>query len=226
MKHEINLDDEPIRLFKSGALEFFTHIHPAVIVLIWTPVVVWNLMQPSLDPAIALGTGAAAIAFLLGIAIWSFTEYAMHRFVFHWAPKNPGPRLERIIYLFHGIHHHQPQCKTRLVMPPMVSVPLALGFWFLFKLAFVSVLHATSWLHPTFAGFLAGYIGYDLIHYATHHLPMEWGPMKTLKRYHMQHHFKTPDQRYGVSSPGWDVVFGTKPDEKPTARKASKAAEA
>jgi sterol desaturase/sphingolipid hydroxylase (fatty acid hydroxylase superfamily) len=42
---------------------------------------------------------------------------------------------------------------------------------------------------------------------------MDWGPMKALKRYHMQHHFKTPDLRYGVSSPIWDVVFGTKPGE-------------
>jgi sterol desaturase/sphingolipid hydroxylase (fatty acid hydroxylase superfamily) len=220
MKHEINLDDEPIRLFKSDFLEFFTHIHPAVIVVIWTPVVMWNLMQPSLDPSIALSAGSIMLAFLLGIVIWSFTEYTMHRFVFHFSPKNPGPRLERIIYLFHGIHHHQPQLKTRLVMPPMVSIPLALGFWYLFKLVFVTLLHATPWLHPTFAGFLMGYIGYDLIHYATHHLPMEWGPLKALKRYHMQHHFKTPDQRYGVSSPSWDVVFGTKPEQK-NARKSS-----
>lgn len=214
MKQEINLEDEPIRLFKSNLLEFFTHIHPAVIVVIWTPVVIWNLWQPYLDPSIALGTGSVALAFLLGLVIWTFTEYAMHRFVFHYMPENPGPRTERIIYLFHGIHHHQPQMKTRLVMPPMVSIPLAILFWLLFKLVFVTLLHAPAWLHPTFGGFIAGYIAYDLIHYATHHLPMEWGPLKTLKRYHMQHHFKTPDQRYGVSSASWDVVFGTKPEEK------------
>jgi sterol desaturase/sphingolipid hydroxylase (fatty acid hydroxylase superfamily) len=226
MKHEINLEDEPIRLFKSDFLEFFTHIHPAVIVVIWTPVVMWNLMQPFMDPAISLPARSVAIAVLLGILIWSFTEYAMHRFVFHWAPKDPGPRLERMIYLFHGIHHHQPQCKTRLVMPPLVSIPLALMFWFLFKLAFVTVLHAYAWLHPTFAGFLIGYVGYDLIHYATHHLPLDWGPMKYLKRYHMQHHFKTPDQRYGVSSPSWDMVFGTKPEDKSKTSKAAGGVEA
>src|SRR4029079_11395802 len=103
MKYEINMEDEPIRLFKSDFLEFFTHIHPAVIVVIWTPVVVWNLMQPSLDPSIYLPVGSVVLAFLRGIVIWSFTEYTMHRFVFHFSPKNPGPRLERIIYLFHGI---------------------------------------------------------------------------------------------------------------------------
>jgi sterol desaturase/sphingolipid hydroxylase (fatty acid hydroxylase superfamily) len=29
----------------------------------------------------------------------------------------------------------------------------------------------------------------------------------------MLHHFKTPDQRFGVSSPVWDFVFGTYPAE-------------
>jgi sterol desaturase/sphingolipid hydroxylase (fatty acid hydroxylase superfamily) len=213
MKQEINLDDQPIRLFKSDCLEFFTHIHPAVIVVIWTPVVVWNLYRPFLDPDIALSAGLVAVAFLIGIVVWSLTEYTMHRFVFHFEPKNPGPTMERLIYLFHGVHHHQPQCKTRLVMPPLVSIPLAIGFWFLFKSVIGGVLGAPVWAHPVFGGFVVGYIGYDLIHYATHHLSVAWGPLKALKRYHMQHHFKTPDQRYGVSSPSWDVVFGTKPQE-------------
>ena len=213
MKQEINLDQQPIRLFKSDFLEFFTHIHPAVIVVIWTPVVVWNLYQPFLDPGIALSAGLVAVAFLIGILVWSFTEYTMHRFVFHFEPKNPGPTMERVIYLFHGVHHHQPQCKTRLVMPPLVSVPLATGFWFLFKSVIGAALGATAWVQPAFGGFVMGYIGYDLIHYATHHLPMDWGPMKTLKRNHMMHHFKTPDLRYGVSSSTWDVVFGTKPEK-------------
>jgi sterol desaturase/sphingolipid hydroxylase (fatty acid hydroxylase superfamily) len=52
-----------------------------------------------------------------------------------------------------------------------------------------------------------------MIHYATHHLPMHSGYAKFLKRYHMQHHFKTPNQRYGVSSPLWDYVFNTMPRE-------------
>jgi sterol desaturase/sphingolipid hydroxylase (fatty acid hydroxylase superfamily) len=38
-----------------------------------------------------------------------------------------------------------------------------------------------------------------------------WCTMMYSKRYHMQHHYKTPDERFGVSSPLWDMVFGTKP---------------
>ena len=43
------------------------------------------------------------------------------------------------------------------------------------------------------------------------HFPMRKGVPKFLKRYHLQHHYKTPEQRFGVSSPLWDLVLGTKP---------------
>ncbi len=38
---------------------------------------------------------------------------------------------------------------------------------------------------------------------------MRSGYAKYIKRYHMQHHYKDPDTRFGVSSPVWDWVFGT-----------------
>lgn len=41
----INHDPEPIRLFDSNFLEFFTHIHPAVIVIIWLPVAAFFLVR-------------------------------------------------------------------------------------------------------------------------------------------------------------------------------------
>jgi len=52
-----------------------------------------------------------------------------------------------------------------------------------------------------------------MIHYATHHFAMRDGYLKYIKRYHMQHHYKTPTKRFGVTSPIWDSVFNTKPTE-------------
>jgi sterol desaturase/sphingolipid hydroxylase (fatty acid hydroxylase superfamily) len=141
--------------------------------------------------------------------LWTFTEYILHRFVFHFRPRTP--RQERVLFLFHGIHHVQPQCKTRLVMPPVVSIPLALIFYGVFRLILAMLLGIPDWVAPTFAGFITGYLIYDMTHYATHHFSMRQGFLKFLKRYHMQHHYKTPNQRFGVSSPLWDIVFGTKP---------------
>ena len=208
---EINHSDVPIRLFKSDFLEFFTHIHPAVIVVIWVPVMVYFLVRAMAERAVGASTAYIPITFLLGMLVWTFNEYIMHRFVFHYEPR--GAWQEKIVFLFHGVHHAQPQLKTRLVMPPLVSVPLAFLFYGIFSLLVGGLIGAPQWVHPMFSGFVAGYLIYDLTHYATHHWPMRWGFLKFLKRYHMQHHYKTPDQRFGVSSPLWDVVFGTKPAE-------------
>lgn len=99
-------------------------------------------------------------------------------------------------------------------MPPAGSIPLALLFFGFFYLVFSVILQVTPWLYPAFTGFLIGYLIYDLMHYATHHFPMRKGIWKQLKRLHMQHHYKYPDQLFGVSSPVWDYVFSTLPKEK------------
>jgi sterol desaturase/sphingolipid hydroxylase (fatty acid hydroxylase superfamily) len=94
-------------------------------------------------------------------------------------------------------------------MPPAASIPMAAVFIIGFHLLVGGLLGLPHWVGPLISGFTLGYVVYDMIHYATHHLPMYGKAMKYLKRYHMLHHFKTPDMRYGVSSPIWDYVFKT-----------------
>ncbi len=206
---EINHDTEPVRLFQSNFLEFFTHIHPAVVLAIFLPLVGWLMLLGARQAEAAGNWLPIPAGFLLGVWLWTLTEYLGHRFIFHYHPKSE--RGKQMIFLFHGIHHYQPQCKTRLVMPPAVSVPMSIVFYLLFSLVFRNLLGAPGWFHPTYAGFLLGYLAYDMIHYATHHFRMRSGVLKFLKRYHMQHHYKTPELRFGVSSPLWDRVFGTFP---------------
>lgn len=209
--YPITHEEKPIRLFQSDFLEFFTHIHPAVVVIIWLPFAGFMLgAELVAGAARSEPLWYALFAFLIGLFLWTLAEYTLHRFVFHFRPRSPFQ--EKITYLFHGVHHHQPQCKTRLVMPPIVSVPLASLFYGLFSLVMGMLLGLPQWVGPMVAGFTIGYLTYDLTHYATHHFPMRWGFLKFLKRYHMMHHYKTPDARYGVSSPIWDFVFGTRPE--------------
>lgn len=208
--YTINNDTVPIRLFKSDFLEFFTHISPIAVIIIWLPFALYMLIIEIVAGQARGGSLWYILgAFLLGLFLWTPTEYLMHRFVFHYRPRNEFQ--EKVVYLFHGIHHHQPQCKTRLVMPPIVSIPLAAVFYGLFTLLMGRLLGLPQWVHPMIAGFTIGYLTYDLTHYATHHFPMRSGIFKYLKRYHMMHHYKTPDERFGVSSPLWDYIFGTKP---------------
>ena len=197
--------NESVRMFQSDLLEKFTHIHPATPLVIYVPMTAWMLY---LAAARGVSLGAIAVLFVCGVAIWTFVEYAMHRFVFHYEPKSSwGKRLH---FMAHGVHHDYPQDATRLVMPPLVSLPLAALFYVLFQLIFGRVAPAA------FAGLLVGYLFYDMLHYATHHLPMKSGVWLFLKRYHLRHHYQDDHAGYGVSSPLWDHVFGTRsaPNER------------
>lgn len=207
---EIDHSEEPIRLFQSDFLEFFSHIHPAVVVIIWLPICLYALVRGFLDWPSNDGMGFILVAFLFGLFLWTLAEYLLHRFVFHYHPKTETQK--KIFFLFHGVHHAQPQCKTRLVMPPVVSIPLALLFYGIFHLVFGVILGGSYWVGPLFSSFILGYLAYDLTHYATHHFPMRSGIWKWLKRHHMRHHYKSPNMRFGVSSPLWDYVFKTQGD--------------
>jgi len=203
----ISREEEPIRLFESDVLEFFTHIHPAIVAVIFMPIAAYALARAIADPT--LGVAALAAAVLLGIIIWTLAEYVLHRFVFHFRPRTPWQ--ERLSFLFHGVHHAQPRSKTRLVMPPAVSLPLGLVSYGLYVLIVGRLIGASSWIAPLFSGFTFGYLAYDLTHYATHHFRMNRRYFQWVRRHHMRHHAQTPDMRFGVSTPVWDYVFGTEP---------------
>jgi dihydroceramide fatty acyl 2-hydroxylase len=143
-----------------------------------------------------------------GYVIWTLTEYWLHRIVFHFEPDNGfGQRLHWII---HGVHHDHPNDPMRLVMPPSVSVPLAALFVFGFYLIFGS-----PGFLPLSSGFLAGYLGYDMLHYHVHHRTATTRLGRMMRELHMRHHFQDHDTGYGVSAPFWDHVFGTAPRKRP-----------
>jgi sterol desaturase/sphingolipid hydroxylase (fatty acid hydroxylase superfamily) len=142
--------------------------------------------------------------FGLGIVGWSLTEYLLHRFVFHFRPDTGWGR--RLHFIIHGVHHDHPHDPMRLVMPPSVSVPLALLVFLLLR-----ALVGPAWSLPFFAGFLIGYLVYDMAHYHIHHHRSGDRLSLALRRYHYRHHFQQSDRGFGVTSPLWDKVFGTVP---------------
>jgi sterol desaturase/sphingolipid hydroxylase (fatty acid hydroxylase superfamily) len=143
---------------------------------------------------------------IAGIAVWTLTEYWLHRLVFHWEPDNAFGR--RMHFIIHGIHHDHPNDPLRLVMPPSVSIPLAA----LFLLVFWLILGNAAF--PVFAGFIAGYLVYDYMHYYVHHFVPKTKFAKRLREHHMRHHFQDHRYGYGVSSPIWDVAFRTLPKKR------------
>jgi sterol desaturase/sphingolipid hydroxylase (fatty acid hydroxylase superfamily) len=126
----------------------------------------------------------------------------MHRWVFHYIPKSKwGLRLH---FIFHGVHHDYPNDRLRLVLPPSVSIPLAVGFYFLFR-----ALMGEAYLYAFYPGFVFGYLCYDISHYAFHHLNFKNKLWMKLKKHHMLHHYSDDTKGYGVSSTLWDKIFGS-----------------
>ena len=194
----VSNQNESVRMFKDDRLESLSHVHPAIPLVLYVPVVAYHLLRAVRDGLLA--GGAIVILFALGMFLRTLTEYVMHRFVFHYEPTSTWGR--QLHFIMHGVHHDYPNDATRLVMPPSVSVPLAFLFYALFHATF-----GPERLAPAFAGFVTGYLCYDMIHYATHHFTMRGPILGYLKKYHLRHHYQDEGRGYGVSSPLWDHVF-------------------
>ena len=195
------------RMFDANWLDRLSRVHHYVPLLIFVPAIGVLL-------ALGVSGGIAALAFAgwlaAGWLTWTLTEYWMHRMIFHFEPERGiGARLHWII---HGVHHDHPNDPMRLVMPPSVSLPLSS----LFLVAFWAVLGTPLW-YSFGAGFIAGYLIYDMTHYHLHHHKPKTRVGKRLRELHMRHHFQDDTTGFGISAPYWDTAFRT---HSPNAKKA------
>jgi len=199
-KHMIN-PSEAI-LFDSKYLEIFTKTSWWVILLIWGPVIIYYLFQAYLH--INLSISNLVVLYFFGILVWTFTEYVLHRFIFHIDEKLPDNSFILMMhFLLHGIHHAFPMDRNRLVFPPAAALPI----FFLLKTLFSNIF---GYIFPiVFAGTLTGYISYDLTHYFIHHNKPSISFYRNLKQYHILHHYNNPKMGFGVSNKIWDYVFNT-----------------
>jgi len=215
----VNNDDASCRMFGNAVQEALSHVRPWVPHVIFLPVIAVSL-------AVALQTaspGRAALQVLGGLFVWTLLEYVIHRSIFHppqWIeddtrrivgglgkgeavlPALPSAR-HKFYFIVHGVHHDYPNDSTRLVMPPSVSIPLAALFFLAFSAIFGKAAPAV------FAGFIAGYLVYDTIHFVVHHASGRFTLVRALKRRHFRHHYADSSHDFGVSSPLWDAVLGT-----------------
>ena len=181
-------------------LDRLTRVHPAVPALLYGPVVA-VLAGFAFDRMGVLEVLGLAV---VGYALWTLTEYWLHRIVFHFEPeKGIGAKLH---WLIHGVHHEHPNDPHRLVMPPSASIPLAAVFLVVYRLVF----GAPAWLAVS-AGFLVGYIVYDTMHWYLHHRIPRGRVGRRLRELHLRHHFQDDTRGFGISAPYWDRVFRTAP---------------
>jgi len=130
--------------------------------------------------------GAWSLSFLIGLGVWTFAEYMLHRFVLHHVP---------YIKDMHDAHHEDE--KALIGTPTWLSF-IIIGGGVLLPLYFALDFIVMSGLS---AGIVVGYMWYVTVHHMVHHWevrPDSYG--YRLKRRHALHHYFDDHGNFGVSS--------------------------
>ncbi len=138
-------------------------------------------------PVAALGTG---------LFVFSFAEYAIHRWLFH----GPTGAMRAI----HQAHHDGPHDHVAL---PCISSPVVAGLvWWGLSAAVGTVGASFFW-----CGFLSGYVAYGAVHHLEHSIRITALPYRWMQRRWAVHavHHRLVGTNFGVTTSFWDRVFGT-----------------
>ncbi len=192
------------RLFSNPLLEKLTRTHISIPVSIF---IVFSFALLGMAYVTANLPFLTILAlFTSGLLLFTLIEYLMHRFIYHMNARSV--RLRRLQYLMHGVHHDYPKDKSRLAMPPIVSVLIAA---LLLGAVYLILKEYTFAFLP---GFVLGYAAYLFVHYIVHAYRPPQNMFRVLWVHHSIHHYKDPARAFGVSSPLWDYIFGTMPENK------------
>lgn len=151
--------------------------------------------------------GLRPLQLLLSIPVallyWTLVEYIIHRWYFHWIPKNEV--LRAITGSFHLYHHENPK-DLEVINSGWVTGIIGSVFHFsVFK--FVYQLSYITSLELTFSLILVFY-AYEWIHFLIHEKLYSNPLMRYFQNFHLTHHV-SPRKNFGVISPIWDYFFGT-----------------
>jgi sterol desaturase/sphingolipid hydroxylase (fatty acid hydroxylase superfamily) len=187
------------QLFKNPILEKLSRTHIAVPLSILSFYSVVLLYWSAANTSLTVGTSVGL--FFTGVLFFTWVEYNMHRYIFHMSTYTQ--MREKLQYTLHGVHHEFPKDKTRLAMPPLLSITLATILLLVFRVIMGDYVFAFL------PGFLVGYAIYLGMHYMVHAYQPPKGFFKYIWVNHSVHHYKNGESVFGVSSPLWDYVYGT-----------------
>jgi sterol desaturase/sphingolipid hydroxylase (fatty acid hydroxylase superfamily) len=148
---------------------------------------------------------AVVAGVIAGPPLWSFMEYAMHRWLMH------EQRGKNYASKEHLRHHAS---RDTILESTLVS-------WTGVAIVGLVVLPAVGWVawRPAFGmalglSWIAGYYFYEWVHWRAHRRHIAAGGLTGryetwLRRHHYAHHFHSPMKNHGVTTPLWDIVFRT-----------------
>jgi hypothetical protein len=144
---------------------------------------------------------------------WTASEYVLHRFVGHGPKRKPRETIlgrltpGGLLAEFNREHlaHHTDTQYFAPTSRKMLAAVTVLPVFTLLLTPLVGIASALSFA----GGFAVVYALYELFHRRIHtHAPR--GPItRWMRRHHLLHHHKSPKLNHGVTSPLWDVFFGT-----------------
>jgi dihydroceramide fatty acyl 2-hydroxylase len=129
--------------------------------------------------------------FAAGLLVWSVLEYVIHGVLGH-AGRGPVAPM-------HQVHHRDPRRVFAIGAWLPVAGLLAAGL-------------ACYGLAPAMVvliGAAAGFAAYEALHYRIHFRRPRNRVEAYLRTRHLLHHYRVPDQCFGVTSPLWDRVLGS-----------------
>ena len=201
------------QIFKNPFLESLTKTNPIQNIIVYgitiIALITLAIVKIGLSPWVVLGL------FVFGVFFWTFAEYMLHRYLFHWVTE--AKWSQRFHFIMHGSHHQFPRDEERLLMPPVPGLIMASVLFAFFYLIFW-ILGIPELTFGFFPGFFSGYLMYSFVHRATHVMrpPKRF---KNIWQHHSLHHYRYPDKAFGVSNTLWDRVFGTMPPSKAKEKK-------
>lgn len=197
----MDLSKNPPYMFSSQKVDYFFRWHWWNAPLVFFPISALLLFFGFKE---GLKVSDLWVTIPLGLLLWTLFEYVMHRFLFHLSGNSQA--IKHFHYVVHGMHHAHATDPMRVIFPPFFSLITGL-----IMLGLMLFLLPLAWGLGIFASFILGYIWYEFMHYADHHIKWKFSWFKRLKRHHLLHHHSQAysQKNFGVTTSLWDRVFNT-----------------
>jgi 4-hydroxysphinganine ceramide fatty acyl 2-hydroxylase len=144
--------------------------------------------------------------FPIGVLVWTLLEYGLHRFVFHIQIPIRNSHLREFVNASHLEHHAAPRDPTKVLVRPVYGLMISAVLYGLMYLVSGRLFSVAA----VMAGIWAGFLYYEAVHYRVHFSLSGLGFIARQRRAHFYHHFTNNKRCFGVTSPLWDYVFGTR----------------
>lgn len=146
-----------------------------------------------------LKIGSVIAAAAAGVLTWTLLEYAIHRWMGH------DRRFRRSPFGVEHVRHHIEGNYFAPAWKKLIAAAI-----FIAVLAPPAILIAGASLGLAYvAGLIAFYGMYEWLHRREHTHPGTGPYGRWARRHHFHHHFADGRTNHGVTTPLWDLVFGT-----------------